>query len=81
MGLGIKEPARLKDSYVPGTSLLFDLKNEIGPNSKHASGKEADVILVPQPSSSLRDPLVSLCRPYPLGAKTCFRIGQFGRKT
>lgn len=81
MGLGIREPAGLENSFVPGTSLLFDLNHEIAANPKHASGKEADLILVPQPSSSPRDPLVSICRLYPLRAKTCFRTGLYGRRT
>ena len=58
MGLGIKEPAGSRGPLVPGTSLLFDISTGIASAPKHGSEKEADLILVPQPSDSPNDPLV-----------------------
>lgn len=81
MGLGIEEPSGPKTAFVPGTSILFDVSNEIGSSSKHVSGEEPDLILVPQPSSSPRDPLVSLRHPRFFIAEACSRIGPSGRRT
>ena len=65
MGVGIIEP---KSAHVPGTSRLYDGGlagggERGGPRShshlKHGAGKESDILLVPQPSDSPNDPLVS----------------------
>lgn len=69
MGLGIREPRSAK--HVQGTSKLFD--DQIVPlrgnalrmpppgnsNLKHGVGRDADILLVPQPSDSPNDPLVA----------------------
>lgn len=81
MGLGIKEPSGPKTAFVPGTSILFDISNEIASSSKLASGKEPDLILVPQPSDSPRDPLVSFLYLQFFIAEACSRIGRSGRRT
>jgi hypothetical protein len=54
MGLWIVEPKPL-GVHVPGTSVLFD-------DQSHPSeaAKQQEIVLVPQPSSSPRDPLVSI---------------------
>jgi hypothetical protein len=64
MGFGVKEPKTVFGEHVPGTSLLVDIGNgnvELADHStlKHAPGKNSDIILVPQPSDSPNDPLVS----------------------
>src|SRR5271163_3842098 len=64
MGLWILEDSHL--DHVPGTAPLVDLVLEedeptLQPNSvsglKHGKGRNRDIILVPQPSDSPRDPL------------------------
>ncbi|KAF8252477.1 MFS general substrate transporter [Wilcoxina mikolae CBS 423.85] len=68
MGLGIIEPK--SNHHVPGTSRLYDdrilhpgveaaisQEPERLKNLKHGTGKEADILLVPQPSNSPNDPL------------------------
>ena len=64
MGLGVLEDSHLE--HVPGTALLTDV---IGADNqhhhgkvdtstlRHDSGRNADVLLVPQPSKSPNDPL------------------------
>lgn len=62
MRLGIIEPTRPPEflsEFVPGTSALFDEALKDGTIKQHSRGKEASLILVPQPSSSANDPLVS----------------------
>jgi hypothetical protein len=64
MGFGVKEPKIIFGEHVPGTSLLVDIGGrnvELADHSslKHARGKNSDIILVPQPSDSPNDPLVS----------------------
>jgi hypothetical protein len=74
MGLGIIEPK--SHHHVPGTSRLYDdrivhpgveatisLEPERLKNLKHGTGKEADILLVPQPSNSPNDPLVCFSFP------------------
>ena len=61
MGLGIKEPAGSRSTKVPGTSVLFEHPTHDTGTTKHASGDDSDLILVPQPSNSPNDPLV--CSP------------------
>lgn len=88
MGLGIVEPKRATDSHVPGTSYLYEdstgSQGTVPVGAKHDSGSDAPVILVPQPSDSPNDPLVSptSCwakRNSPLTARK--RIGQNGRES
>jgi len=70
MGLGVLEDDKLKD--VPGTVPLADLhaRNRLDGSStkilwadgqvsflKHGAGKDRDIVLVPQPTGSPRDPL------------------------
>ena len=65
MGLGILEDRHLQ--HVPGTALLADIldreRNQHQYHGrdtsalKHGTGRNADIILVPQPSESPRDPL------------------------
>lgn len=57
MGLGILEDNNLE--HVPGTAPLSDRNGdeEYTSQMKHGSGKDKDIILVPQPSDSPRDPL------------------------
>jgi hypothetical protein len=63
MGLGVLEDHHLE--HVPGSSLLADLvRNQEhtfeGMDTsglKHAKGRNGDIVLVPQPSDSPRDPL------------------------
>ena len=43
------------DCLVPGTVHLVDLEGVV--NSKHASGTQNDIVLVPAPSSDPNDPL------------------------
>jgi len=68
MPVGIVEPK--SGRHVPATARLFD--DSIVPadgtapthgHLKHGSGSEADVLLVPQPSNSPNDPLVSCAAP------------------
>jgi hypothetical protein len=64
MGFGVKEPKIVSCEHVPGTSLLVDIGGgnvELADDSnlKHARGKNSDIILVPQPSGSPNDPLLS----------------------
>ncbi|KAI1617435.1 serine/threonine kinase 16 [Exophiala viscosa] len=63
MGLGVLDDHHLE--HVPGTALLTDMldaehhqfhgRDTTG--LKHAKGRNADIVLVPQPSESPRDPL------------------------
>lgn len=65
MALGIVEPKRRPHevaSHVPGSSILFDEGRNL--HSKHGSGKQAGLVLVPQPSNDPNDPLVSLSKKY-----------------
>ncbi|KAF2734535.1 serine/threonine kinase 16 [Polyplosphaeria fusca] len=63
MGLGVLEDRHLE--HVPGTALLADIVGEQehryhGRDTsalKHATGRNKDIVLVPQPSESPRDPL------------------------
>ncbi|KAF2661911.1 serine/threonine kinase 16 [Lophiostoma macrostomum CBS 122681] len=62
MGLGVLEDTHLQ--HVPGTALLADLLDEHNQyhgrdtsGLKHAKGRNKDIVLVPQPSESPRDPL------------------------
>ncbi|CCX33513.1 major facilitator superfamily domain-containing protein [Pyronema domesticum] len=64
MALGILEPK--SGGHVPGTARLYDTQlapgTEASPperhrNLKHGTGKNSDVLLVPQPSASPNDPL------------------------
>ncbi|OCT54622.1 cycloheximide resistance protein [Cladophialophora carrionii] len=63
MGLGILEDRHL--DHVPGTALLSDMMDaehhqfhgRDTSGLKHAKGRNADIVLVPQPSESPRDPL------------------------
>ena len=63
MGLGIKEPARTNGEHVPGTAVLYDALGDgaghdvLPGDVKHA--RNSNLILVPQPSESPNDPLVS----------------------
>ena len=67
MGLGIIEPKTEGGEHVPGTAVLYEGHRTVehgGPSAlKHASGRNADVVLVPQPSNSPNDPLVKLIFP------------------
>ncbi|XDG08128.1 hypothetical protein ABKA04_007743 [Annulohypoxylon sp. FPYF3050] len=63
MGLGVLEDKHLP--HVPGTALLTDVigsdnlhrHGELASALRHGKGKDSDVVLVPQPSSSPNDPL------------------------
>ncbi|KAF9734281.1 hypothetical protein PMIN03_006557 [Paraphaeosphaeria minitans] len=64
MGLGVLEDHNLQ--HVPGTALLADLVGASHEHQyhgrdtsalKHAKGRNSDIVLVPQPSESPRDPL------------------------
>ncbi|KAJ4291674.1 hypothetical protein N0V90_009569 [Kalmusia sp. IMI 367209] len=64
MGLGVLEDHKLQ--HVPGTALLADMLGTQHQHQyhgrdtsalKHAKGRNADIVLVPQPSESPRDPL------------------------
>lgn len=60
MGLGVLEPLNNPLKHVPGTVLL-DLHNQSGKAEhttglKKDTGKNSEVILVPQPSNSPNDP-------------------------
>ncbi|KEF61961.1 uncharacterized protein A1O9_03533 [Exophiala aquamarina CBS 119918] len=62
MGLGILDDPHL--DHVPGTALLADMidaeEHHIGRDTsglKHGTGRNKDIVLVPQPSESPRDPL------------------------
>lgn len=73
MGLGILEPRSAK--HVQGTSKLFDdqivplrgsalrITSPSNSHLKHGVGRDADILLVPQPSGSPNDPLVAQPRP------------------
>jgi hypothetical protein len=43
--------------HVPGTAQLEDLLPESTAHLKKGSGKDIDIVLIPQPSSDLNDPL------------------------
>ena len=64
MGLGVLDDAHLE--HVPGTALLSDVLDAENHHHRgnldtsvlrHAKGKDADILLVPQPSRSPNDPL------------------------
>ncbi|KAI5852047.1 MFS general substrate transporter [Durotheca rogersii] len=63
MGLGVLEDKHL--DHVPGTALLTDVIGSDNfrygrfnaPALRHAKGRDADIVLVPQPSKSPNDPL------------------------
>ncbi|KAF2797300.1 serine/threonine kinase 16 [Melanomma pulvis-pyrius CBS 109.77] len=64
MGLGVLDDNHLQ--HVPGTALLADILDAQRQHAyhgrdtsalKHGTGRNADIILVPQPSESPRDPL------------------------
>ena len=76
MGLGILEP-KSESGNSPGTATLLDDQVSVESLSKNA------IILVPQPSSSPRDPLVSAAnRTRDLIASYIIaRIGHYGKKT
>ncbi|CZR56389.1 related to transporter protein HOL1 [Phialocephala subalpina] len=63
MGFGVREPKTHAGERVPGTSLIYeqggsDVENAARANLKRGRGKrDADIILVPQPSDSPNDPL------------------------
>ena len=44
-----------EDHFVPGTVHLVDLEGIM--NTKHASGSQTDIVLVPAPSADPDDPL------------------------
>ncbi|KAF2475771.1 serine/threonine kinase 16 [Lindgomyces ingoldianus] len=54
MGLGILDDTHLQ--HVPGTAPLTDLGRDTSA-LKHGTGRNKDIVLVPQPSESPRDPL------------------------
>jgi hypothetical protein len=58
MPFGILDSSRLE--HVPGTSLLDEVLGRgtvVSPNLKRGTGKDAHIVLVPQPSNDLNDPL------------------------
>ncbi|KAL1964866.1 hypothetical protein VTN77DRAFT_6368 [Rasamsonia byssochlamydoides] len=55
MGLGVLEDDHLE--HVPGTALLTDVLGADTSVLRHDKGRNADVLLVPQPSNSPNDPL------------------------
>ena len=59
MGLGILEDNHL--GHVPGTAPLADAASDVEnsriSDMRHSTGRDRDIILVPQPSDSPRDPL------------------------
>ncbi|KAE8446563.1 hypothetical protein EG329_011895 [Mollisiaceae sp. DMI_Dod_QoI] len=62
MGFGVREPRTISGEHVPGTSLIYgiegdDVETAAQANLKRGRGKNADIILVPQPSDSPNDPL------------------------
>jgi hypothetical protein len=64
MGFGVKEPKTVSGEHVPGTATLYDLRGDaveqgISRASFKRDPKNPDIILVPQPSGSPNDPLVS----------------------
>ena len=81
MRLGIKEPKASPNAHVPGTSVLFENSTGNHAATKHAAGKESDLILVPQPSNSPNDPLVYLVTLLALQkAYVIRRIGLCGKR-
>lgn len=54
MGLGVLDDSHLE--HVPGTALLTDVQGINTSPLRHAKGS-SDILLVPQPSNSLNDPL------------------------
>lgn len=90
MGFGVKEPQTASGEHVPGTALIYggngdNVELAVQANLKRAPGKNFDIILVPQPSDSPNDPLVT--RSSPTFGNLCkityieYRIGHNGRKT
>lgn len=58
MGLGIIEPKDV--DYVPGTATLYQSKANAEPESPQEDSSDSDSLrLIPVPSASPRDPLVS----------------------
>lgn len=61
MGLGVLEPK--SDQKVPGTVYVereTDILRNLTSNLKHGSGRDENIVLVPQPSDSPSDPLSKL---------------------
>lgn len=56
MGFGVLEPHTSLE-HVPGTAQLQDILEHETSHLKKGSGHNADIVLVPQPSSSPNDPL------------------------
>ena len=77
MGLGILEPKR-QETHVPATAVLLQA-------DRTALKVKDEIVLVPRPSNSPRDPLVGVISPLhePVGFITYVldRIGRCGRKT
>lgn len=66
MGFGVLEAKTASGEHVPGTSTIYNDEVDgeelvIQSHLKHGWGNDKDVILVPQPSDSPNDPLVSPC--------------------
>ncbi len=64
MGFGVLEAKTASGEHVPGTSTIYNDEADgeelvIQSHLKHGRGSDKDVILVPQPSDSPNDPLVS----------------------
>jgi hypothetical protein len=59
MGIGILEDHHLE--HVPGTAIMNDASQEMGgvdtSRLKHGRGRDAHIVLVPQPSNDPNDPL------------------------
>lgn len=55
MGLWVLDDTHLE--HVPGTALLADIQGANTSPLQHDKGKDSDILLVPQPSSSPNDPL------------------------
>lgn len=55
MGLWILEPK--SNEKVPGTVHVERTNNNLTSNLKHGTGKDSNIVLVPQPSDSPNDPL------------------------
>ncbi|KUJ17693.1 MFS general substrate transporter [Mollisia scopiformis] len=62
MGFGVREPRTTSGEHVPRTALIYgaessDVESVPRTSLKRGTGKNADIILVPQPSDSPNDPL------------------------
>ena len=56
MGLGVLEDHHLE--HVPGTVIISDKAQNLNVDgAKHSTGRDADIVLVPQPSNDPNDPL------------------------